>query len=263
MQQRSPIKSLLASDQPTRTHCEKHGEPLVPAKVPSWMEERSLWDQHDYSARHAYCLTCADETAAREEAKQRQVDEEVFRYRQAGAGIPPRFLNASLQDFAAGTAEQQTAMAVLRQFQETYGQAPSSLIFSGNLGVGKTHAAAALVTAWLRSGRTAHFCSAMDLVRTIRDTWGTHTSERSVLKKYTEVGLLAIDEVGQQSGTPTERAILGDAINARYEHLRPTIVVGNLTIEEFNAFLGERAMDRFREGGRMLVFPWASRRGQK
>ena len=54
-----------------------------------------------------------------------------------------------------------------------------------------------------------------------------------------------------------------DVINERYENLRPTIILSNLTTEEIRAYLGDRVYDRLREnGGKAFVFDWDSYRGK-
>jgi DNA replication protein DnaC len=43
--------------------------------------------------------------------------------------------------------------------------------------------------------------------------------------------------------------------------MRPTILISNLTVGELGAFIGERALDRMKEGGgAVLAFDWTSRR---
>ncbi len=41
----------------------------------------------------------------------------------------------------------------------------------------------------------------------------------------------------------------------------PTIVISNGTPETFAAYIGERAVDRLREGGKVILFDWDSHRG--
>ena len=74
--------------------------------------------------------------------------------------------------------------------------------------------------------------------------------------------LLILDEVGVQFGSETEKMILFEIINGRYEQLKPTIVISNLA-DALTDYLGERVVDRLREGGgRMLIFDWPSYRRQ-
>jgi DNA replication protein DnaC len=74
--------------------------------------------------------------------------------------------------------------------------------------------------------------------------------------------LLIIDEIGVQFGSPFETNLMFDILNERYEKLRPTLLLSNLTAPEIKAFLGERIYDRLREdGGQFVPFDWQSHRG--
>ena len=82
-----------------------------------------------------------------------------------------------------------------------------------------------------------------------------------MLSAFTECDLLIIDEVGVQRGTDYEKDIMFDVINDRYENLRPTIILSNLSVEETKAHLGERVFDRLREnGGKAFLLNWNSYR---
>ncbi|EIG27035.1 hypothetical protein HMPREF1054_2009, partial [Haemophilus paraphrohaemolyticus HK411] len=50
-------------------------------------------------------------------------------------------------------------------------------------------------------------------------------------------------------------------INERYEAMKPTILISNLSQQELGAYVGERIVDRMREGGgAMIAFDWESYR---
>jgi DNA replication protein DnaC len=55
--------------------------------------------------------------------------------------------------------------------------------------------------------------------------------------------------------------MLFDVLNDRYGELRPTILIGNLTAAEMEAYLGERIMERLMDLGSITVpFTWSSHR---
>jgi DNA replication protein DnaC len=67
--------------------------------------------------------------------------------------------------------------------------------------------------------------------------------------------------VGVQFGSDTEKLMLFDILNERYERRRPTILMSNLPRDEVSAYLGERVFDRLREdGGQFISFTWESYR---
>jgi DNA replication protein DnaC len=64
-----------------------------------------------------------------------------------------------------------------------------------------------------------------------------------------------------QFGSDTEKLLLFDILNERYERRRPTILMSNLPRDEVSSYLGERVFDRLREdGGEFISFTWESYR---
>jgi len=99
------------------------------------------------------------------------------------------------------------------------------------------------------------FITASDLFMNIRDTW-TRTSEISTLdrvQQFVDLDLLVIDEVGVQRGTDNEREILFSIINSRYNNLKPTVLLSNLSLKEVRAYIGERTFDRLKEDGGQII----------
>jgi DNA replication protein DnaC len=218
-----------------------------------------------------YCQECKrlqreeDRRRADERFQQKREEERQRQYPmlQEKAGVPRRFLGAALEHVIADNGPQQEVLAVLRQFVDSQGREPSSLILAGKLGTGKTYSGCALVNAWLWAGRNACFVTAIGLVREVRDSWrGTDSTVREclVIQRFATVALLVIDEIGLQNHTQNENVILADILNQRYGNMLPTVVIGNLTIQELTTVLGEPTIDRFHEGGRALSFTWGSRR---
>lgn len=84
-------------------------------------------------------------------------------------------------------------------------------------------------------------------------------TEEDVLEELGGFDLLVIDEVGASRGSDWEVQLLHEVIDRRYQAVRPTIVVSNLTTTDLKDYIGERALDRLRQGGGDLVgFTWAS-----
>ena len=88
-------------------------------------------------------------------------------------------------------------------------------------------------------------------------------TEQDAIDALVMPDLLILDEVGVQFGTVTESLIMFEILNGRYEKVRPTIVMSNLTEDEITEYLGSRVVDRLKEGGGVLVaFDWDSYRGR-
>lgn len=220
------------------------------------------------------CPTCGKEAdaarIARDEAELLERGAELHRKnmaeRRRRAGIPPRFDDRTFDAFRTDTAGRTKAKAAMQALADDLagGGKGHNIILSGKPGTGKSHLCCAAIHVLYEK----HFVRRVvlaDLIRAIRDTWrkDAEKSETEVLKHYgQEVDLLIIEEVGTTSGSDDEKARIFAVLNARYENCLPTVIVSNLGKEALTQELGERVMDRLREGRGVLVpFDWESARG--
>jgi DNA replication protein DnaC len=185
------------------------------------------------------------------------------------AGIPPRFSDADIAGYTTTVAGQRQIQAICKAYVETWplqSQRGRSLIFTGPCGTGKTHLACGIANAIMPTHfSSVRFGTAAALLRTVKDTYRKDSggSESQALRSLTDTNLLIIDEVGAQKGTDHELQLLFEIIDARYSHKRPMILISNYTAEDLAGFLGERAMDRFRECATIHAFKWASYRATR
>ena len=243
----------------TRTDtCETHG----PFEAKCFIG--SIWSK---------CPICSAEAAAKEkaerEAKERDDRRQSWQRRIGEAGIPERFRNRSLQSFAAETDAQAAALAFANAYADGFDDALAtgrSALFIGKPGAGKTHLAVGIgLRIMHRDNRTVLFTTVMRAIRRVKDTWGrgSRESETQAIAALVFPDLLILDEVGVQFGSETEKLILFDVLNERYEKRRPTLLLSNLTLDDVRAYLGERVFDRLREdGGEAIPFDWPSWRGR-
>lgn len=219
------------------------------------------------------CSKChADELEAQQQAEfaERRRDAELQERRRlvAAAQIPLRFADRTIENFVAHTDGAKRAVAVARAYVQEFDELRkegASLIFCGGVGTGKTHLAIGIANAVLDMKLRVRFASVMNAVRTVKETYsrGSDDTERQALNEFISPDLLVLDEVGVQFGSDTEKMILFEIINGRYEQMKPTVVISNLAKEALGEFIGERSIDRLREnGGRLVVFDWASYRRQ-
>ena len=102
-----------------------------------------------------------------------------------------------------------------------------------------------------------------ELVTRVTDTWGGKGSEATELAALTKPDLLIIDEVAGESGSDTERRVFFAVLNARYESLRPVILITNAGAAALKSYLGERAYSRLCETAGLILFTWESHRGDR
>lgn len=182
------------------------------------------------------------------------------------SGVPPRYREATISSYIASNAGQERAMKRSQWYVDTWYERKdlgTGIIFAGLPGTGKTHLAAAIAQAVISLGASVTYVTVSDLTRAIRRTYseGASMSETDMIKSYVSPQLLVLDEVGATSGSDHEKQMLFEVINKRYEQVKPTILVSNLSGDELKQFLGDRIMDRMRQGGgKLIVFDWESYR---
>lgn len=240
--------------------CEKHGE------YQSWPVIR-------FPGTWTSCDKCKDDEykasrVAEHEKHLVEMKEREWKWRLGRAAIPDRFSDRRLTTYVANCQKSQRALSVASAYAENFDSAlksGSSLIFCGEVGTGKTHLAIGIAHAILETGKQAIFTSVMRAVRSVKETYNRDSkiTEGEAIQYLIEPDLLILDEVGVQFGSDTEKMILFEIINGRYESMRPTIVISNLASSALESFLGSRSFDRLREGGgKLVVFDWPSYRGK-
>lgn len=219
------------------------------------------------------CPTCGAETAAKEraeaETRERESRLQAWQRKIGDAGIPERFRDRSLHGFVVKTFAQGNALEFAQSYADNFDTALKtgrSALFLGKPGTGKTHLAVGIgMQIMQRDNRSVLFTTVMRAIRRVKDTWSrdSRESESEAIAALVFPDLLILDEVGVQFGSETEKLILFDVLNERYEKRRPTLMLSNLGLDDVRAFLGDRIFDRLREdGGESIVFDWESYRGK-
>lgn len=210
----------------------------------------------------------ADEAKARE-AEEAKREEEIRAYesqkRLELSGVPARFANKSLDTFVITNDGQELALESCRRLVQAIKQAEKApnLVFIGKPGTGKTHLSCGVIRELYMTKRVRRI-DLPDLIREIRSTWHkkSERTESEVLDFYGKIDLLIIEEIGTGAGSEDEKARIFQVINRRYEAMLPTVIISNLDIKTLREEIGERVLDRLREGDRaLLTFDWPSMRG--
>jgi len=182
------------------------------------------------------------------------------------AGIPTRFLQKNFENYQTSNVAQKKNVKILKSYLQRFDyilENGTCCMMVGKHGTGKTHCAVALLNEVVSKGYTVVFTSVAEILRRLRSTYSSKKeSELDVYNLYTSPDLIVIDEVGVAIGDAEKRkAMLFDLINARYNELKPTVLIGNLSNSEMETYLGTRIYDRLLENnGFTLLFEWDSYR---
>lgn len=204
--------------------------------------------------------------------------------------IPKRYRQriSGIDDIVACNDEQAAIISRCKKYIENYkaiSELGSSLIFTGKPGTGKTMIALSMIPSIIKQKYNISFDpdsdtseqdlfpapahpefiykNIYDLFAEIKNTYNKHVveTELDILKKYTAPELIVLDEVGAQGGTDYEAQLMFRIINSRYEDMKPTFLISNLTEKDLEKYIGERVVDRFHENhGAVFVFNWDSYR---
>lgn len=215
------------------------------------------------------CPACEEYSQAESSRRQKEQMERarlgLFANMVARSNIPVRFRECTVEGYQVTTEASAKALERVQWYVQTISQRlkeGTSLIFTGSPGCGKTHLATAIARAAIDAGSQAQYVTSTDMLRAIRSTYGeSRTTEAEMIARFVAPALLVIDEIGGGNGSDHERQMTFEVINKRYEEVKPTILVSNLDAENLRLFLGERIIDRLRQGGgKMVVFDWQSYR---
>lgn len=226
-------------------------------------QEHGEYTQGECDAMETYCTMCPK---CVEEGKREEVLSQRRTWLKNNSGIPPRFIGNTFENFIPHGAKAEVALNTLKSYAERFDDHYSvgrSLVLVGKTGTGKTMLACIVAeTAAIMHRKTCRYATAYKIVRDIKSTYSNKDKdEDTVIRGYVSPDLLVVDEVGVQFGTDTEKMLLFEVLNGRYEQIKPTIVVSNLSQEEMSGYVGDRVMDRLKDnGGAVLAFDWASHR---
>ncbi len=184
--------------------------------------------------------------------------------RLAAALIPERYDHCTLESFEFGLhaggedAVLLQAQYMATKFVQNYPVVTegSGLLFTGSIGIGKTHLAIGVLRALiLERGAAGVFCDYRDLLAQIKNSYNPNvsTTEMEILKPIFDAEVLVLDELGAAKPTEWVWDTVAHVLNTRYLRKRTTIVTTNYADRAAGAgtasreeTLGDRIGERMR-----------------
>jgi DNA replication protein DnaC len=148
------------------------------------------------------------------------------------AGIPGRFVHATLRSFMAGFAHDpkkgEAFQPVARWFGAFRPESGRGLVLHGPVGRGKTHLLVALLRQMIfERGVAVRFIEFSRLLGLLREGYDAGRSDAAIFRELTHIPVLAIDELGKGRSTDWELSVIDELISRRYNAMTPVLATTN------------------------------------
>jgi DNA replication protein DnaC len=148
----------------------------------------------------------------------------------AVAAVPERYGHCNLDNYAGPlTSSQKKALKVSRQYAADFPDVKGGLIYSGGLGVGKTHLAVGVLKEVAAKGRSVLFADSRELIGEIRAAFAENLPivARRLVERVLSVELLLLDDLGAYHLTSWVQDTFADIINRRFNACLPVLITTN------------------------------------
>lgn len=136
-------------------------------------------------------------------------------------------------------------------------------VLAGKHGSGKTQLGVELMRHQIDTlRRSAVFLSATEFFMQVKATYrpDAQMSEEDVLSRYAKPALLVVDEIEKRGASEWENNLLYHLFNRRYNAIKDTLLISNLSEAELCEHLGPALVSRLNETGGVIDCNWPSRR---
>ena len=169
-----------------------------------------------------YCPECVSKYEAAENSKAKHIKEQNKKEWLESIGIKEQYEKATLENYKPATESQTEALNCCKLLNE--GEI-TKLVLLGSNGVGKTHLASALV-----KKHNGLLITAYEMFANYRACFSARAKETEIeiIKKFSKLPLLAIDEYGRTKGSEAEENFMSAIIDNRHSNNLPTLILSNL-----------------------------------
>lgn len=240
--------------------CEKHGIEKERSELPPFSAGGEPFVFYN-------CKLCDEEREA-EEKRQAREAEERMRHKKTWAGIPKRFVGASLSDFNN-----------IDPIMEWVNDPKGFLFIHGTCGTGKTHLAAAIKRYFNEGSSKSRLVFSSELFLKIRNSFSSDKeTELSIIEELSpdpdkkngpvppqmrplnhtpsshKPEIVLFDDIGAQKISDYVIEAWYNIIDRRYMFEHPTLFTSNLSLKEISAAMTDRIASRLASG---IVFKFS------
>lgn len=158
------------------------------------------------------------------------------------SGIGKKFQKRLFKNFEI-TEHNKEAFNSAFKFANMFPDVDKGLLFTGSIGVGKTHLAAAISNFLIEKLYTVIFGNITDIISLVKSTYrkDSNISEIDIINTITkDVDLLILDDLGKEHSTENTNTVLYQIINRLYENEKPIIITTNYSGNMLSEKLGEK-----------------------
>lgn len=248
--------------------CHKHGEVTFSCVVTNKSKEY-------LESLKKCCPECVDQAV---KAKEQWDFTQEWKRDYSIACLPDHLKAVRFNEFKTNDDRQNKIIGFLQSYAEKFANGERktlpNILMVGSTGTGKTMLASCVINdvfAKAFKGRkqaSARFIRSSEITQgcwTARQEYGT--TEQAFLDTFINKPLLVIDDLGENdtSGNAEwakrDRERLSEILDNRYQSM-PTIITSNMTVDQVEQFLGDRAFDRLQERLVIIRCDWESHRQQ-
>lgn len=226
----------FASKLPKQKPCPQGGGPHV---IDVDAISRASWAEGKREAIYAPCVKCRQES-----------NDSQWMTR---AGVPSVLAHASLDNWKTRTDVDKRILSNVREFAEN---GNGFLILSGQVGLGKSHLAVAV----MRKRGYGRIITQTRLILKLRERYQNQFAE-DVISKCKVTKLLVLDECGFMTGGRDELPAIYEILDYRHGETLPTVLTTNIPVSQFDEAFGDRLADRLRCHQPFVVLSGQSWRG--
>ncbi len=205
----------------------------------------------DFTTVWVYQCDCPEEiqTLIEQKKKQRRLDQKTDRLIDE-AGVPKAYRDLSINEFDPQDS-QNNALQLCERYISRWGYVSENglgIIFSGGVGVGKTHLAVSILRELILKhqidGRFVTIERWLSRVKGAMDYW--EQTQEEFIRPLEACDLAVLDELAVEYLTAWEEKTLRRVIDYRVKNDRPIITTTNNSVEEIKTSLGPRLFSRLR-----------------